>query len=484
MQKNSSERSRETSLRDVLAEITQDYVRQQKPASFHITIPGIGEIVCTEVFRVIFSKRIVCLGQANENYFIVKLYFAKHGAIRHWKRSDRGCRAFVEQRIPAPGILFSGYIPDYGLYAMVFEYLRDAIRIDSALEACSDSLEREEVLSKLMTCFASLHEHGILQHDLHLGNFMIKDGVIYSLDGDQVVNRRGPVGRKRSLTNLALLLANLPVYVAFGLDTWIDAYARERNWSISDDDRADLKNMALRIRRKNLSQYLRKVLNSRDPFLASSGHGFFSVFDKRHFVVSLLEILDAAKRSKPAHGALGKAGYKCVTRGNENMILLSSYCVGPLIFKGLWGTVRTWRNALMLGRIGLMTPPPVALAIMKGTLFHRCSIFFKSMEGMPIKDYFHSTDVPAEAKAIVATDLADAFNRMEAMRITVDRIDPGKIIISDQKVVFLNPGIFRRSIFNRRSKQTRMLGRFLADCKDIAGLKEILLKHLKMRTPT
>ena len=91
---------------------------------------------------------------------------------------------------------------------------------------------------------------------------MIKDGVIYSLDGDQVVNRRGPVGRKRSLTNLALLLANLPVYVAFGLDTWIDAYARERNWSISDDDRADLKNMALRIRRKNLSQYLRKVLRS------------------------------------------------------------------------------------------------------------------------------------------------------------------------------------------------------------------------------
>ena len=94
MQKNSSERSRETSLRDVLAEITQDYVRQQKPASFHITIPGIGEIVCTEVFRVIFSKRIVCLGQENERYFIVKLYFAKHGAIRHWKRSAERLEGF------------------------------------------------------------------------------------------------------------------------------------------------------------------------------------------------------------------------------------------------------------------------------------------------------------------------------------------------------------------------------------------------------
>ncbi|MCK7510006.1 MAG: hypothetical protein MZV70_42200 [Desulfobacterales bacterium] len=117
MRDRSHEHRQRTTLREALSGISQDHVGQQTPVCFPVKIPGIGEVLCSRVFRVIVGKRIVCLGQADAGRMIVKLYLARHGAYRHWRRSERGCKAFVEKGVPAPGILFSGYLPEHGVYA-------------------------------------------------------------------------------------------------------------------------------------------------------------------------------------------------------------------------------------------------------------------------------------------------------------------------------------------------------------------------------
>lgn len=98
------------SIKGLLSDITQDHVRTRRSASLAFDVPSIGTIRCTQVFRAILGKRIVCLGQAEGDQVIVKLYFDPQRARIHWRRSDEGSRAFLDRFIASPKILFSGYL--------------------------------------------------------------------------------------------------------------------------------------------------------------------------------------------------------------------------------------------------------------------------------------------------------------------------------------------------------------------------------------
>ena len=464
-----------------LRKITQDYTRKGIPLSFTMHVPGLGEIVCSKVYRAIRGKRIACLGTARNSAVIVKLYFSKYKSRRNWKHSDRGCRAFVDRGIPAPGILFSGYLPEYGLYAMVFEYLTDALRIDSALEACSESIQREKVLDILMACIASLHEHGILQNDLHLGNFMISQKCIYALDGDQVTIQRRPIGRKRSFRNLAILLANVPPAFNSNIEDRIISYVNKRGWNISHAEIGKVKEEIRRFRGSILSEYLRKIFRRRDPFVTHSDLRFFSVHDRHQFDVGLDDIIKALQNfsfEKEAYAS----GYYLAPIGDKNLLVWFSKGYGPRILRRFWSASRIWKNALMLRRIGIETPIPVTLVGRCRNIFRwDCAVFFKPVEGMNLKDFFHSENVASDIKGGIAEALADAFIRMEAFGITASRINPEGIFISGLRVVFHDLGIFNRSAFSMWSTQEGRLEKFLSSFVDIPGLTELLAEHLKDR---
>jgi len=465
-----------------LREVTQDYMRKGIPLSLTLSIPCLGEVACGKVFRAIRGKRIACLGSAGNTPVMVKLYFARFKAKRNWKRSDYGCRSFIERGIAAPMILYSGYLSEYGVYALVLEYIDGGIRIDEALDSIPEKEMRENLLDRLIETLATHHAAGVLQNDLHMGNFLIKDGTIYSLDGDQVVCRAEALGRKRSLANLTRLLASLPFPLADDLDARIEAYVHARNWSISDTDKASLKDRVLGIRRRNLSGYLEKVLRSRDPFLASSRKGFYSVIDKRHLDVGLPEILAASQRSMPAQGCLGRAGFRVFTVWGCDMLSWSAYGAGPLVLKDLWNAVRVWKNALVLKRIGLVAPEPVALALIKKLpFFWRCTVFFKPMGGKGLREFFDMPAIPEGEKNHIAAALTDAFARLHAMGITAGRIDPESIMVSGSDIVFLKPAAFRRRIFSWRLKQSKMADRFISGCRDIPQLMGLLTEHFKKR---
>jgi hypothetical protein len=464
-----------------LRKITQDYTRKGIPLSLTMHVPGLGEIVCSKVYRAIRGKRIACLGTVRNSTVIVKLYFSKYKSRRNWKHSDRGCRAFVDREIPAPRILFSGYLPEYGFYAMVFEYLTEALRIDSALEACSESDQREKVLDILMACIASLHEHGILQNDLHLGNFMISGECIYALDGDQVTTQRRPIGRKRSFRNLAKLLANIPPAYISNIENRIISYVNKRGWDISHAEIRKVKEEIRRFRGNILSEYLRKIFRRRDPFVTHSDLRFYSVHDRHQFDVEFDDIIEALKKSSFEKESYA-SGYYLALIGDKNLLVWSSRGYGPRILRRFWSASRIWKNALMLRRIGVETPIPVTLVARCRNIFRwDCAVFFKSVEGMNLKDFFHSENVASDIKGCIAEALADAYTRMEAFGITAGRINPEGIIISGLKVVFHDLEIFNRPAFSIWSTQEGRLERFLSYFAHIPGLTELLTEHLKNR---
>jgi tRNA A-37 threonylcarbamoyl transferase component Bud32 len=458
-----------------LAEVTQDHARKGTPLSVSLRVPDLGEVVCSTVLRAIRGKRIACIATAQGSTVIVKLYFARHKARRNWMHSSEGCRAFIERGIPAPRILFSGYLGEYGLYALIMEYLEGGSRVDTVLEGMPKDEARDELLCSLMETLAAHHAAGILQNDLHLGNFMLKDGVIYSLDGDQAASHRPPISRRRSRANLARLLANFPFALEEGLDACIDAYAHARAWSIPDPERKDLMGEVYRIRKRNLAQYLRKVHESRDPFITRSGHGFFSIVDQRRIGPDPGEILDALRQTSLDPGMAGTAGYRRVSMKGGDLLVMSSYGIGPLMLRRLWRAGRVWKSALMLARIGIGTPQPVALVLTRRLpLLWEGSVLFTGISGSPLKEFLTSDTTAREARERVVSSLAEALARMKAMGIAPARLDPGTVMVEGSTVAFLDPGAFRRCRGAGHDRMAAMLRCFISGCTDIAELRGLM----------
>ncbi|HPI92912.1 MAG TPA: hypothetical protein PLT09_03910 [Deltaproteobacteria bacterium] len=462
------------SLLSSLREVTQDHVRTGKPLGIHLSIPGRGEVVCTEVFRAIRGKRLVCLGSIGVAKVVVKLYFANRRARRHWRRSDRGCRAFLDRGIPAPEILFSGHLPEYGIYAMILEFLEGGVRIDRALSAAADEREQRALMDRLTAELALHHASGLLQEDLHLGNFMLRDDTIYSLDGDRVACCRRPPGRRRSLENLVLLLANLPVWRDADLDACIHSYVHARHWGISDSERTEVRAMVGRKRRKDLSGYLAKALSSRDPFVVESEPGLFAVLDKRNTGITLPEIREAAWRNFPGH-VDPSAGYDELSVGDHKFWILSTHGLGALFFKPWFGAVRAWKQALALNRIGLHTPQPVALVLRRrAALLWRCSVLFRPVEGRGLREFFLSPHTTRKEKESCARDLAGALARMQAVGITPGEVNPEGILVSGTTLVFAGRAVFRRPLIRVHGRGAKALDSILALCSDIPELGDLI----------
>jgi hypothetical protein len=447
----------------LLMEIDQDHARKGVLLDLSLSIRGLGEVRCMHVLRSIKGKRVVCTGDARGARVIVKLFFAGRGAYGQWRRNDRGCRAFLDRGIPAPGILFSGYLPDYGLYAMVLEYLEGGTRLDRELGAAGDEHRRSELLALVIRGLAGHHLAGVTQNDLHLGNFMLKDGIVHSLDGDRVrLHRRAP-GRRRALDNLAGLLANIPDVRDADLDLCIRAYAGERRWSLSRIEELAVRDKAYGIRRKSLRQFLGKTLRSRDPFMVQSGPGLFAVLDRRHTDVNLLDLLNADGAAEGAQGALGASGYRVRTCRSGRLLQLTSLNFGPLALKHVFRSAGVWRKSLMLRRIGLLTPEPVALVLEKRAAFlWRGSVFFREADGTGLKDLGSSPGALRPLMDRIRTGLEDACSRMSRAGIDPTGLRPEDIMIQGGSPVFINPSALRRTILTPRTGCSEALLAFLS----------------------
>jgi tRNA A-37 threonylcarbamoyl transferase component Bud32 len=469
-------------LRETLSEINRDDEGRHRVVPFQVVIPDIGEVVCTDILRVVPYRRITCLGLAGSQRIIIKFSFARHGARRHFTRSEQGCRAFIEKSILAPAVLFSGELAGQGVYALVFEYLEDGVALNRMLEDITSAQEREALLDELMATIALHHAGGLIQEDLHLGNFMVKQGRIYSIDGDHVKRRDLPVERMPSIRNLAYLLANHPTVFGSGIDARIMTYALRRGWTFSDREVKQLKDELWRIRRRKLSKYLSRVYRIREPLGAHSRRGVHVVYDRRLPDVSLPDIMEASRSALRKNQQRSPAGYSSVSIRGKDMLIWSSPGFGPRMLRWFWPAGRVWKNALMLGRLGMETPQVVALvARRKGVLLWDCSVFFKPIEGRTLSDFFTSGSVPGQDKERIAEGLADALSVLRSMGIFFRPLSPDEILVSKGHIVFLGLHALRHPLLGRRQKQSRALLSFLSQWQDSPGVMSLLEDRFRQR---
>jgi hypothetical protein len=108
---------------------------------------------------------------------------------------------------PAP--LFHGKSEQYG-WVVVTEWIANAPTVREVWDKTTDPAKRRELLCTVSRELAKYHSKGVLQKDLHLGNFLLQKGRLFGLDPSEMRFLGGEADKRRSIWQLALLGSVVP----------------------------------------------------------------------------------------------------------------------------------------------------------------------------------------------------------------------------------------------------------------------------------
>ena len=240
------------------------------------------EVNCEPALRVISGKRSSHLARWNGRAVFVKLFFDKRRARVHWQREKSGIEALAERSLLTPALLYAGWLPAQRAYVLITERLVTAQTLAESWAQAPDTGTRLELLGMAAATLAQQHEAGVVQRDLHPGNFLIADRRVYSIDTSTIRVRQGALSRDASLANLGLLLAQVePGFERHAKDVLM-AYALSRHWQLSDVDLQSLQAYIDAARAKRKQQFMKKIFRECSAFARRTGRDTVFVYDKQY----------------------------------------------------------------------------------------------------------------------------------------------------------------------------------------------------------
>jgi len=150
-------------------------------------------VQCKGHLRVVPGRREVYDAEWNDRSVVVKVFSQRRGAVRRLRREWDGLCQTKD-----------------GRQAVVVEKIVDSPTALEVFNGISEKSGQVDLLIRLCRELAGQHEKGVMQKDLHLDNFLLDGERILLLDPGQIRFSAGPVTRKNSISQLALLVRYMP----------------------------------------------------------------------------------------------------------------------------------------------------------------------------------------------------------------------------------------------------------------------------------
>ncbi|HMM55426.1 MAG TPA: lipopolysaccharide kinase InaA family protein [Candidatus Desulfobacillus sp.] len=330
-----------------------------RAAGRHAPTPGLlaldngSELAVERWLRVLPGKRLTGAGRWSGQVVLAKLFIANRGSERHWLRECRGIELLQARDLPAPRRLASGRLVGGGHYVLS-EYLEGAR---------NPAADNEAELARVFEMAGRLHAAGLLQDDVHLGNFVLHGDRLLVVDGDGI---RPNDSSDAHLDNLALLFAQLSPAVCASLrDTLLDAYRRGNPQF--DIVLPRLATAIEQARAARLADYLDKCVRDCSLFMAARRADRFTsvVRDEAEFLAPLMAEPDAWIERGTALKRGGSATVARVEPGGRKLVIKRNNIkdAGHAVSRA-WRPSRAWRSWLAAHRLrflGIATPRPLAL---------------------------------------------------------------------------------------------------------------------------
>ncbi|MFT3848016.1 MAG: lipopolysaccharide kinase InaA family protein [Propionivibrio sp.] len=396
------------------------------------------------LLRVLPGKRIVGDGEWNGRHVLAKLFVAA-GSERHWKQEKDGIDALRAAGVPTPDILLGGALPGDG-YLLLTSFIDDALTLADAWRSLAASPAGStavlDMLRPALHQLGHLHAAGLVQDDLHLGNFLRRGDDVWLIDGDAVrsISPGKALDERSAGANLAILLAQLPLAWDACRQPLLDAYVAGGGRRFADP--AVLDGEVSRIRDWRLKDFLGKTL--RDCTLFAVVCSVFRFSAVRRSETDSLQPVMAAPDAALRDGMLLKDGRtSTVARvvSGERVLVVKRYNLKNLrhALTRFWRPSRAWhawREGHRLAFYGIATPDPLALIEERvGPLRRRAFLFTEHCPGVDLLRLLSPDVQPSGdmAQAIVAL-----FEGLHDLRISHGDLKATNLLWHDGKIFLID----------------------------------------------
>lgn len=345
------------------------------PASVEVRLTNsVGDASQTleliELFRLLPKKRVVALARWQGALVVVKLFFARGRWEQYLHKEKQGFAALSAAGIKTAELMGSGKLVDGDCGFILLRYIDGGVGLGERWER-SNTNQREELLRKTVSLIADCHERGILQKDIHLDNFLLKDTSVYLLDAgdlERFPQNSDGVDSVNSLRNLALFLAQFPVSNDYLAPSLYEYYRQQRPGADLSEDIAVFAALLRKKRGLRLKFVLKKLYRETSANAYSRDWNRYIVYERGLESVALQDFL----RSPDAFIARGEM----IKAGDSSTVALieiddKRYVVKRYNMKSLWHRIRRmfrpsrawicWRNAHMLKMLGINTAKPLLM---------------------------------------------------------------------------------------------------------------------------
>ncbi|HOQ05880.1 MAG TPA: lipopolysaccharide kinase InaA family protein [Anaerohalosphaeraceae bacterium] len=432
----------------------------ETPFDIQITDPKTGHtaaVRCTVLLRRLSGVRYTYEGFCEGRPVIVKIFTSPLRGFLHFKREMRGLCRLAERGIPSPALLHSGKDPS-GRWAMVLEKITPADDLANLLEKTEDPQQKAKLCLKWLDFVALMHQKGVLQKDLHPGNFLFNGSCLYALDSGTIHFRRSPVSVEQGLEQLAGMLCTMPPALRENPQPLLEQYGRLRELKPTADMLAQLETYIFRQQRRFLRQTLQKTLrNSKRYFSLQEGpyRGMFTRRDwteetARQFIRQIDQLMEA--------GQILKRGNTCfVSRVQYGSLDIA---VKRYNYKSFWHSLRhtlkgsrarkCWLAAHQLLHCGIPTPRPLAFIIQRQFgLLRQSYLLSEFLPGSNLDEFLKSSSASEEKEKIIIQTKKLLSSLAENGLVHHD-LKPSNIRLINAQPVLIDLDAIRSQLFLRR----------------------------------
>lgn len=413
-----------------------DYTFNQ-PFDLHIDNNAI--FYAEKVLRIVPTKRLVVYGKWNDKPAVAKLFFDKHQAQQRVEREIKGIAILQNNKIPTPSILHHG-IADERIEVLISEYIPDAKNLETIWEETKNPEIPPQELYNAMVELATHHVLGVIQHDLHLGNFLITEKMTYTLDGACIIQDKQLLPKKASINNVALFLSQLGIGCEVVQEKLFKHYAKSRGWLIKRDDIDEVFSQIKNWNTIRWSAYSKKIFRSSTGFTSFNKNGFYGVFNRAYINEEFSEILENPDSAFTHPTAVilknGRSATVVKITINQREIIVKRHNMKH-VFHQLRRYVRTtralkvWRLANKLNLFAIPVAKPIGFLEKRFMGLHSRSYYFSEcLEGVALGDFVRQYRHDEVRIANVAAKITTLLKNITKLKIAHGDLKETNILLT------------------------------------------------------
>lgn len=395
-------------------------------------------LLCTALLRVIPGKRKVYDAMWDDRSVIVKVFSHQISARRHLKREWRGLNLLSSRGLSAPKPLFYGQTEDRR-WAVIVEKIADSLTVFDVFQKTHEPAKKLDLLVLVCRELAKQHCKGVLQKDLHLGNFLLEGDKVFALDVGQMRFLRCEAGRKSSISQLAMLAFCLPDTNTESISTLCKEYFKARGWHFRNSDEILFQEQLTVHRRRSLRKGLKKCLRTSKRHLRVKTGRYLAVFDRAlcqqaeqfDFIEQIDTLMDKGRILKD-----GDTCYISRLTWNSKDVVVKRYNHKGFIHS-LRHTIkksrarRAWLHGHRLETLKIATPKPLAyIEQYKGKLIWKSYLVTEYVKGQKLYDFLQADRTKQEQRSIVTRQVKELLREMGKDGITHGDLKHTNILIT------------------------------------------------------